>query len=241
MKRVLFTLRGRDVYAYPFMLYMGITAGVWAGTTAAAHRGLNQISAYVAMLFLSAAALAGARLQFVAANWQLYQREPRRIWRRSDGGYALYGGLLLALLLSVPLLAALRLPFASFWDAASITILTGMIFAKLGCFLNGCCAGCASSAWLSFHLPDAHGKWRRRLPAQLMEAAFAAVLLAGAIAGWRHMPRDGSVFLAATAAYGCGRWLLESAREGVGGLTRMTLARKISAVLVVLSIMLLAV
>jgi phosphatidylglycerol---prolipoprotein diacylglyceryl transferase len=240
MKQVLFTLRGHDVYAYPFMLYVGITVGVLAGTTAAGHRRLNQTSAYVAMLLLSAAALAGARLLFVVANWRFYRREPRKIWRRSDGGYALYGGLLLALLLSVPLLAALRVPFAKFWDAAAITILTGMIFAKLGCFLNGCCAGCASSAWLSFHLPDAHGHWSRRLPAQLLEAAFAAVLLAGALASWHHMPRDGSVFLAAAAAYGCGRWLLESAREGVGGLSRMTLARKISAALVVLSIVLLA-
>src|SRR5690348_14105542 len=100
MRRVLFSWRGLKIYAYPFMLYLGLTFGVMAGTYAATQRGLNPARSYIAMLLLSASALAGARLLFVAANWRIYRHEPRRIWKRSEGGYALYGGLLLALLLS---------------------------------------------------------------------------------------------------------------------------------------------
>src|SRR5581483_3278527 len=202
MKRVLFSWHGVKIYAYPFMLYPGVTFGMMTGTYAATQRGLDPARSYAAMLLLSAAALAGARLLFVAANWRLYRHEPRRIWKRSEGGYALYGGLLLALLLSAPLLWALQLPLAKFWDAAAITILTGMIFAKIGCFLNGCCAGRATTSVFGVKLPDAHGDWRKRIPSQLIEAAFAAVLLLISVElPGRTRLHDGTVFLSATAAY----------------------------------------
>jgi phosphatidylglycerol---prolipoprotein diacylglyceryl transferase len=228
MRRVLFSWRGARIYAYPVMLYLGVTAGVIAGTYVAALRGLNATRSYVAMLLLSAAALAGARLLFVASHWQDYRREPHKIWRHSEGGYVLYGGLLLALAFSVPLLRALRIPLETFWDAAAINILTGMVFTKLGCFLNGCCAGRQTSGFVGMNLPDARGVWRRRIPAQLIEAALAAILLFGAVKLLQRVPPDGVVFLSATAAYAISRCLLESAREGVGGLCRITLARAIS-------------
>jgi phosphatidylglycerol:prolipoprotein diacylglycerol transferase len=236
MKRVLFSWRGIRIYSYPFMLYLGLTAGIVAGTYAAETRGLNPPRAYLAMLLLSASALAGARLLFVAANWRLYKREPGRIWRRSEGGYALYGGLLLAVLVSAPLLWALDIPLGKFWDAAAITILTGMIFVKIGCFLNGCCPGRETHGAFGFNLPDTQGIWKRRIPSQLIEAAFAAVLLAGAVALWQRLPRDGDVFLLATAVYAAGRWALESAREGVGGIGRITLSRAISVALILCAV-----
>ena len=241
MRRVLFDWRGVKIYAYPFMLYLGVTFGVIAGTYAATQRGLNPTRSYLAMLLLSAAALAGARLLFVAAHWQHYRVEPRKIWRRSEGGYALYGGLLLALLLSVPLLRAFRISLGKFWDAAAITILTGMVFAKIGCFLNGCCAGRATDGMFGMNLPDARGIWRRRIPSQLIEAALAAVLLVGAVELFRRVPPDGAVFLSATAAYAIARWWLESAREGVGSLGRITLSRAISVGLALASLAMLMV
>ena len=237
MRRVLFSWRGVKIYAYPFMLYLGVTFGVMAGTYAATQRGLDPARSYVAMLLLSAAALAGARLLFVAANWRFYRHDPRRIWRRSEGGYALYGGLLLALLLSAPLLWALQLPLAKFWDAAAITILTGMIFAKIGCLLNGCCAGRATNRAYGFNLPDTQGIWKRRIPSQLIEAAFAGVLLLVSVGmAGRTRLHDGAVFLSATAAYSMGRWILESFREGVGGFSKVTLSRAISAALAVATV-----
>lgn len=239
MRRVLFSWRGVTIYSYPFMLYLGVTFGVMAGTYAATQRGLNPARSYIAMLLLSAAALTGARLLFVAANWRLYRHEPRKIWRRSEGGYALYGGLLLALLLSAPLLWALQLPLGRFWDAAAITILTGMIFAKIGCSLNGCCAGRVTNRAYGFNLPDTQGIRKRRIPTQVIEAVFAAVLLAGAVVLWQRLPRDGDVFLVATAVYAAGRWALESAREGVGGLSRLTVGRAISAGLAIVALALL--
>src|SRR5207237_515084 len=78
-------------------------------------------------------ALLGARLLFVASNWGLYRGEPARIWRRADSGAALYGGLIVSFLLSLPLLRALGISVGEFWDATIVTMLIGMAFTKIGC------------------------------------------------------------------------------------------------------------
>lgn len=85
MRPVLFVWRGVTVYSYPAMLYLGMVLGVVAGNYASNAAGLDSARVYVAMVLLLIPGLVGARLTFVAINWQHYRREPARIWRRSDG------------------------------------------------------------------------------------------------------------------------------------------------------------
>jgi phosphatidylglycerol---prolipoprotein diacylglyceryl transferase len=236
MRPILFRWRGLTVWSYPGMLYIGLVAGVVAGNAAAHAAGLNAFHAFVATLVLIVPALIGARLLHVASHWQLYRQSPRQIWNRNDGGYGMYGGLLVALLLSVPLLAALRLPFGAFWDVAMITILVGMIFARFGCLMNGCCAGRPSGTWFCMYLPNHRGVWDRRIPTQCLEAGWAAALLLSAITVWRLLPFPGALFLLVTAGYALGRLLLESLREPEPGASRFNLHHAISAALVVLSL-----
>jgi len=195
------------------MLYLGLSCGIVAGDVASREAGLNSFRVYIATLLLVIPALAGARLLFVACHWSTYRQYPARIWTRSDGGASMYGGLLLALISSVPLLHALRLSLGSFWDVASFTILVAMIFTRIGCFLNGCCCGRTSQSWLAFGLPDCNGKWRRRLPTQIFEAITAAALLIVAASFWRAMPFPGALFLFVMIGYSVARFAMEFARE----------------------------
>ncbi len=236
MRPMLFQWRGLKVWSYPAMLYIGLVAGVVAGNAAAHAAGVDAFRAYVATLVLIVPALIGARLFYVASHWQLYRQSLRRIWNRSDGGYAMYGGLPVALLLSVPLLGALRLPFGAFWDVAMFTILVGMIFARIGCLMNGCCAGLPSKTWVSVYLPNRMGVWDRRIPTQCLEAGWAAVLLVSAITLWRWLPFPGALFLVVTAGYASGRLVLESTREPLPGASRFTIHHGISVALIVVSL-----
>jgi phosphatidylglycerol:prolipoprotein diacylglycerol transferase len=213
MARVLLAWQGRIVHAYPAFLYAGMVAGTIAATRAAAADGLPAARVYAATLVLLLPALAGARLLFVFANARTYAREPRRIWRGSEGGYALFGGLLLALPVSVPVLRALGLGFWAFWDLATITMLVGMVLARIGCHLNGCCAGRETNGPLGFASPNHLGVVRRRVPTQALEGAVALALLAAVLAWRTSRPFEGAVFLAALAAYGTARALLEGLRE----------------------------
>jgi phosphatidylglycerol:prolipoprotein diacylglycerol transferase len=213
MRPVLFRLRGIPIYSYPAMLYVGFVLGVLAGNAAAHASGLDAFRVFVATFLLIVPALLGARLLFVACHWPSYRHELRRIWNRSEGGAAQYGGLLLILPLSVPVLASLDLPFGAFWDIGGITILVGMIFTRVGCLLNGCCSGRPTRGWLGVHLPNRAGVWARRIPTQCLEAALATLLLAGAVTLWHWLPFAGARFAFVVGGYGCGRLVLESTRE----------------------------
>src|SRR6516165_5718615 len=98
MYPVLFKWRGITVWSYPAMLYIGLVAGVVAGNIAAHAAGLDALRVYIATISLIVPALAGARLLYVAAEWEIYRGNPKQIWDRNDGGYVMYGGLPAALL-----------------------------------------------------------------------------------------------------------------------------------------------
>lgn len=216
------------------MLYLGLVAGVVAGNVAAHAPGIDAFRVFVATLVLTVPALIGARLFYVVTHWRLYRQSPRRIWNRRQGGAAQFGGLALALPLSVPLLSALRLPFGGFWDVATFSILVGMIFGRIGCLLNGCCPG-RPSKW-GVYLPNSMGVWERRIPSQCLEAGWAAILLVSAVVLWWWLPFPGALFLLVAGGYGCGRMVLESTREQAPGAKRFTIHHAISALMIVMSL-----
>ncbi len=231
VRPILFEWRGIKIYSYSTMLYFGVLFGIIAGTYGAALHGLNPVRVYASMLLLFPLALVGARLLFVLTKWRLYRREPSRIWYRTDGGASLYGGLILSFLISPPLLRILGVPLGAFWDAACFTMLTGMIFTRVGCLLNGCCAGRPSTAPLALYLPNFRGIWCRRVPTQLLEAGLAAMILLGSALLWNRLPFDGALFLLVVSVYSGGRWWLESTRDDIETIGHLSLHRTISIVL----------
>lgn len=226
MRKVLVSWRGWNLYSYQTMLYLGMVCGIFVAAWVAGLSGLDQNRFVFASMILSIPALVGARLFFVASHWDLYRNDRARIWRRSEGGMAMYGGLLAAVPLSLPLLHVLGLPFAKFWDAASFNMLVGMIFTRFGCLLNGCCSGRPTTSWLALNLPDYRGIRRRRWPTQLLEAGWATVMLSAAFALRGHEPFDGAIFCSVLLTYGIGRYFLQQLRDDAvvrdSGIIRLT-------------------
>jgi phosphatidylglycerol:prolipoprotein diacylglycerol transferase len=233
MRRILFSWHGFNVYSYPAMLYLGLVAGVFAGAHVAQLSGMSPDKFAAAIVVLLIPALVGSRLYFVLAHWDLYRHDMRRIWRRSDGGMAMYGGLLIAVPLSIPLLRLMNLPFGPFWDATTFTILLGMVFTRIGCLLNGCCSGRPTSGWFGLNLPDHRGVWQRRIPTQLSEMIWAAMLLGGAVLIRGREPFAGAIFCFAVLAYGAGRYFLEKLRSGDTGGTDKKAMQLTSVLLVI--------
>jgi phosphatidylglycerol:prolipoprotein diacylglycerol transferase len=230
MPRILFEWHGIRIYSYPAFLYLGLVFGVVAENHAAHVAGLDSARVFLATLVLIIPALVGARFLYVAAHWRDYRREPRRIWRQSEGGAAMLGAIPVMLLAAVPVLAAFELPFGAFWDVATFCILTGMIFTRIGCLLNGCCGGRPSEGFWAIPLPDHRGIWERRIPSQLLEAGWAALLLAGAAIVWHAMPFPGALFLTALAGYAGGRIVLEATRQNRQTLGPVDLQQALAAI-----------
>ena len=234
MRPVLFKWRSLTVWSYPAMVYLGLVAGVVAGNVAAHAAGLNAFRVYVATLILFVPSLIGAKLFFVVSHWRHYRQGQRRIFNPQEGGAAQYGGLLLVLPSSIPVLAALHLRVGSYWDVGIFTILVLMIFGRIGCLLNGCCGGRPSGSRLSLRLPNDSGVWDRRIPTQFLEIGLALFLLFCAIAARRLMLFPGALFLLVTAGYAFGRVFLEFTRESYAG--RFSIHQSISVALVIVSV-----
>jgi phosphatidylglycerol---prolipoprotein diacylglyceryl transferase len=226
MRKILISWRGWNLHSYPTMLYVGMVCGIFVAAWIAGRSGLDPDRFVLASVILSPLTLIGARLFFVASHWDFYRNNRARIWRRSEGGMAMYGGLLAIVPLSIPLLRVMDLSFAKFWDASTFAILVGMIFTRFGCLLNGCCSGRPSTSWFALNLPDYRGIRRRRVPTQLLEAAWAAALLGAAFALRGRQPFAGAIFCSAVLAYAIGRTFLQTLRDDAvvrdSGIIRLT-------------------
>ncbi len=236
MHPVMLRWRAITIHSYPFMQYIGLTLGVIAGNQAAHYAGLDAFRVFVATILLLFPALAGARLLHVATNWSTYRVNTSEIWNTQSGGAAQYGGILLAVPLSIPLLRAFDIPFGAFWDVSSVTLMVGMVFTRIGCLLNGCCTGRSTHSWLAMYLPDSRGKWGARFPTQLLEAGWAAMLLVIGLSLWPSLPFDGALFIFVAGGYAAGRLIMESMREVSEGAPAFTIHHVISLLIIVLCI-----
>ncbi len=236
LHQVLFEWRGIRIHSYPAMLYVGLNLGIVAADYAANQAGLPSARLLAAIILLTIPGLVGARLLFIATNWEIYRREPRRMWRRSEGGAAMLGGFVLAVAVSPPLLAAMALPFGAFWDVATFVMLFWLIFARLGCHLHGCCCGKPSTGPLTLYLPNHRGIWCRRVPTQLLEGGCAVLLLLGAVAFWRERPFPGALFLSTVGMYALIRFALQPLREEQDRLRGLNVQQILCAGLVIVSL-----
>lgn len=239
MYPVLLAWRGFRVFSYPAMLYAGLVAGLILQTLVAERAGLPHVRVYFATLTLLPVALAGSRVLFVIAHWPEFRRAPHLIWRRGEGGLAMYGGVPFMIAASLPVLAMFRLRFWPFWDTAVFCIFTGMAFARIGCLLNGCCSGRETRGWFALWLPDQNGRWAWRIPTQLLELLVALSLVSAAWLAIDRFAAPGQLFLTAVIAYASARFLLQptrSLRERTG---RFDIHSGISLGLIVLALTLL--
>jgi phosphatidylglycerol---prolipoprotein diacylglyceryl transferase len=229
--------RAIHIPSYVAMLYFGLGAGADASYAAGRAGGMSGESFAAAILVLLIPSVLGARLAFVASRWAAFRREPRRIIPRGKEGGAVAYGALLSVPVSAPLLMALGLPFATFWDAGAFGFLAAIAFLRIGCFLNGCCCGRETTSRLGCEGPNAAGVMARRMPTQLFEAGWAVLLLLGAALAADEMPFAGALFVATLAAYATGRFFLEFMRDApraLGG--RLTVAQACSAGFVVVAV-----
>jgi len=225
MRPTLMMWRAFRIPSYVAMLYLGLLAGTYSAYAAGRAEGLSGERLIGAILALLVAAVLGARLAFVASRWPAYRLQPRRILFPGNEGGAVAYGALASVPVSIPLLVALGLPFASFWDAGAFGFLAAISCLRIGCFLNGCCCGLLA----------------RRIPTQLLEAGWAAMLLVGAILAADTMPFAGALFVSTLAAYAAGRFFIDFGRDAPRKLGRLTVAQAWSASFVLLSVTLLTI
>jgi len=168
-------------------------------------------------LYCLVGAVIGARVLFVVLDWGHYGSHLDRLANVWEGGLSFHGGLLGALLAAMIFARLRRKSFLAIADVGAPGIALGYVFARIGCFLNGCCHGHES------HLPWAmkfpHGELPNVPvhPTQLYAALASLAIFVILLKLRGRFPRHGHLLLAYFALYSVYRFLAEFTRAGATG------------------------
>jgi phosphatidylglycerol:prolipoprotein diacylglycerol transferase len=220
-----------------------------AGTTYMARYGDRKVITPAECLdfalYCLVGAVIGARVVYVALDWGHYGSHLDRLANVWEGGLSFHGGLLGAVLAAMLFAHVRHKSFAALADVGAPGIALGYAFARVGCFLNGCCHG------HECHLP-----WAMRFPygelpnvpvhptqiyAGLSSLAIFFILLQ--LRG--RFPRHGHLMLTYFALYSVYRFLVEFTRAGATGrllqsLPWLMVAQLASIIIFVLSVLTIA-
>jgi phosphatidylglycerol:prolipoprotein diacylglycerol transferase len=154
----MYPLLFNTVPLYFVMWACAIVTAVAVGGHLGARAGFPRGRSAVAIALLAVSVLVGSKLLYLAeAHWfPLDDYVPPQV-RTSFHGFRIPGGILL-LAATMPLVCrALQLPWRRFGDVVMPLVAVGLVFIRLGCFLNGCCFGRSTAVPWAIAFP--RGSW----------------------------------------------------------------------------------
>lgn len=164
----------------------------------------------------------------------------------ASGGFAFYGGFIAAAIFSTYFIRKHDLPVGKILDMSGFTLMLGVAWGRIGCFLASCCFGVRTSSPIGVVFPGRSAASRHHwdqgwLPSYRLESlpviptqiysAMAVFLIAAFAYFWLH-PRkrfDGQVFCVSAALYAIFRFLIEFfRRDERGGLLGLSTSQIIA-------------
>jgi len=140
-----FTGYGIPIYAYGLMVMIGFITAIYAARWRARQVGIASEAILDMGLIAVCAGILGARLFHVIENAADYFRGDEspvlKILAINRGGLVWYGGFLAAAAAIFIFLRRKKLPFLRTLDIIAPSVVLGLGFGRIGCFLNGCCYG----------------------------------------------------------------------------------------------------
>lgn len=157
------------------------------------------------------------------------QQDCLRVFKIWYGGYAYYGGFLLAVPTGLWFLRRRRMSMWQVADLAGWAIALGLVFGRVGCLLAGCCFGETTDAASGLAFPKYSPAWDKQVhlhqiaasasqslpvhPTQLYEALACAAIFGICLWRYRKGPRfDGQIFFLFMLLYALFRFSVEFLR-----------------------------
>jgi len=217
MHPILFQIGNFSVYAYGFFITVGfITTLAIANLKIRKSKIGISFGNLVDLFFYTVlSAMIGSRALFVLINFDDYRQNPMQIFKIWEGGLVFYGGLLLAIGVSLWYMRWHRLPIWKVVDLISPLIALGLFFGRIGCFFAGCCYGKETSLpWgVIFKHPDSLAPLNIPLhPTQLYDAANGLAIFF--FLNWMEKRKtfDGQIFWLFLFLYTITRFFIETLR-----------------------------
>jgi len=208
-----FTLFGMDVKWYAIMIVTGIILAVILGCKRAPKYGFDTDTILDLMLVVLPCAVIGARAYYVVFSWEQYAVNPIKALYIWEGGLAIYGGVLGAIVGVLVFCKIKKLKVSTVLDLMLMGFLIGQSIGRWGNFFNREAFGAETDSFLRMGLMNKYTEAvTYHHPTFLYESLWNALgfLLIHRLSKSRKF--DGQVALYYAIWYGMGRCIIEGLR-----------------------------
>ncbi len=225
VSRVFLTIPGTNfnIYWYGFLIAVGILLAMLYGFKKMKPVGIDPDRATDAVISGFIGALLGARAYYIAFNANASWSD---FFNYRDGGLAIYGGIIGAILVGGIVTVMRGLKLAAMVDVAAPCFFIGQAIGRWGNFFNQECFGentdlpwgmmsSETIRYISEHYDDLGGKVSSYAPVHpcfLYESLWCAAGFLFLHLYFNHKKFDGEIFLMYAGLYGLGRFFIEGTR-----------------------------
>lgn len=225
------TVFGFEIAYYGIIIGMAILIGFAIASAEAKRTGQNPED-YLDMGIIGViCGIAGARIYYVIFSWETYKDDLLSILNLREGGLAIYGGIIGAILAVLVCAKIKKLSVPQILDTVAMALVNGQMLGRWGNFFNREVFGEYTDSLLAMRLPvdavrrqDISEKMWQNLetiegvsyiqahPTFLYESLWCAAVLLLLFFYRKHKRREGELFLLYLFGYGLGRIWIEGIR-----------------------------
>lgn len=137
MNPIAFQLFGVEVRWYGILISLGMMLGLYIAYNESKRQGYNPDDIVDLALWCIPAALVGARVYYIAFQWEYYKGNILKMINIREGGLAIHGGLIAAVIVGYFFTRKKRIPFWKTADIVAPSISLGQAIGRWGNYMNG--------------------------------------------------------------------------------------------------------
>lgn len=207
------TFGSMTIYYYGLVIAAGLMLAVLYACKRSKEFGLKDDDILDGVLWVTPFAIICARVYYVAFTWEAYAENPISALYIWEGGIAIYGGVLGAVLGVTVFCRIKKLKLATVLDLVLLGFLIGQSIGRWGNFFNREAFGAPTDSFFRMGLYNTTtGAWEYYHPTFLYESGWnlAGLVLLHFLSKKRQY--DGQISLGYAAWYGLGRAMIEGLR-----------------------------
>ena len=225
------TVFGFDIAYYGIIIGIGILVGLLIAVAEAKRTGQKEEDYYDLAIYAVIFEIIGARAYYVIFSWDMYKDDLLSILNIRQGGLAIYGGVIAAVITVLIFARIKKLSAPLLMDTAGLGLVAGQMIGRWGNFFNREAFGEYTDSLLAMQLPvdavrssDITELMREHMetvdgvsyiqvhPTYLYESLWCMMVLIIMLLYRKHKKFDGEVFLVYLLGYGLGRVWIEGLR-----------------------------
>ena len=252
---VAFSVFGLDVYWYGLIIGFGILAGLLLAIRLGKRNGIDEALYPDFLIYALIVSVVFARLFYVLFSWDEYKNDLLKIFAFREGGLAIYGAVIGAVLTLIIFSKRRKVDFWNFADSAAPGLILGQIIGRWGNFMNMEAFGGYTDTLFAMMLKTSKAKY---IPAQsediikvvngvsyiqvqptfLYESVWNLGILILLLLYFKRRKFKGEIFALYLLGYGAGRLWIEGLRTDqlIIGDTGIPISQLLAGVFIVVSL-----